>query len=46
MKKVLKAIAVATVILLGLIAAAIREMQDAEINQRLVEGFLELWRKL
>lgn len=46
MEKVLKAIAVATVILLGLIASAIKNLQDAEINQHLVESLIELLQKL
>lgn len=41
MKKVLKAIAVAIVILLGLIAAAIKDLQDAEIDRQIAEGILE-----
>lgn len=46
MKKVLKGIAMATAILLVIIAIAIKHLQDAEINQRLVEDLLEFLRKL
>lgn len=46
MKKVLKGIAIATVILAGLIATAIKEMQDAEINQQIALNLIELWKEL
>lgn len=44
--KVLKGIAMATAILLVIIAIAIKNLQDAEINQRLVESLIELLQKL
>ena len=46
MKKVLKGIAIATVILVGLIVTAIKEMQDAEINQQIALNLIELWKEL
>ena len=46
MKKVLKGIAIATVILTGLIATAIKETQDAEIERQLAVNLMELWKKL
>lgn len=44
--KVLKGIAMATTILLVIIAIAIKNLQDAEFNQRLVESLIELLQKL
>lgn len=46
MKKVLKGIAMATAILLVIIAIAIKHLQDAEFNQHLVESLIELLQKL
>lgn len=46
MEKVLKGIAIATVILTGLIATAIKETQDSEIDRQLAENLMELWKKL
>lgn len=44
--KVLKGIAMATAILLVIIAIAIKNLQDAEFNQHLVESLIELLQKL
>lgn len=44
--KVLKDIAIATAILASMIAIAMKELQDAEFNQHLVESLTELLQKL
>lgn len=46
MVKALKVIAVTILILAGLVATAIREMQDAEINQQIALNLIELWKEL
>lgn len=43
--KVLKDIAIATAILASMIAIAMKELQDAEFNQHLVESLIELLQK-
>ncbi len=46
MVKALKVIAVTILILAGLVATAIKEMQDAEINQQIALNLIELWKEL
>lgn len=46
MVKALKVIAVTILILAGLVATAIKEMQDAEIDQQIALNLLELWKEL
>jgi len=43
--KVLKGIAIAIVILAGILATAIKEMQEAELNQQLVSSLAELFKR-
>ena len=42
--KVLKGIAIAAIILAGLTATAIKEIQDVEINQQIASSLLELFK--